>query len=195
MPLIFTRRADWALRAAGLGIVAAVGLGAAGLYYYASPRFTRVGYEPVQPVNFSHELHAGRLGLDCRYCHTSVEFSPNAGVPSAQTCMNCHTLIKQTSPELSQVRDAWDRDVLMADKKPPIPWRRVHRVPDFAYFNHAAHVNAGLDCTHCHGNVKEMPVIRHEKPLTMSWCLECHRHPVETAKAVNPPHSCQGCHR
>jgi hypothetical protein len=195
LPAIFSRRADLVLRLTIVGFVAAVVVGLGATYYYASPSYTRVGYAPTQPVPFSHALHAGQLGLDCRYCHTSVEDSPHATLPAAQTCMNCHTLIKPNSPSLSQIREAWDQDPLKADNKPPVPWRRVHRVPDFAYFNHAAHVKAGVDCTHCHGEVKSMEVIRHEKPLTMKWCLECHRHPVETSKAVNPPQSCQGCHR
>jgi hypothetical protein len=192
---VFSPRADWWLRGIVLGALAVLVATVAALYYYASPRFTRVGYAPAQPVPFSHSLHAGRLGIDCRYCHVHVEESPHATVPPSQTCNNCHTLVRTTDPLLSQVRESWDPDPKKADAKVPLPWKRVHRVPDYAYFNHAAHVKAGVDCTQCHGPVTQMDVVRHAEPLTMGWCLECHRHPVATASGVNPPQSCQGCHR
>jgi hypothetical protein len=202
MAQIFSPRADiWFRQIAVLALLAVAGsVGAT--YYYASARFTRVGYQPEQPVPFSHKQHAGEIGLDCRYCHTQVESSPHATIPSTQICMNCHSLIKTTSPALSQVRDSWDRDPLKADKLPPVPWTRVHRLPDYAYFNHAVHVNRGVDCVKCHGQVNEMKIVREVQSLTMGWCLQCHREPelqlgaeAKEKLKLNPPQSCQSCHR
>jgi len=148
----------------------------AGTWYYVTPAWTRPGYRPVQPVRFSHAQHAGQLGLDCTYCHNHVGEAPHANVPSAQVCMNCHAQnrgnIKALSPALEPLRDAYENDR-------PVPWERVHKVPDFAYFNHAVHVRRGVSCVECHGKINEMEVVRHVEPLTMSWCLECHRNPRE----------------
>ena len=184
-------------------------------WYYGSPKYLEVGYQPEQPVPYSHKLHAGDLGMDCRYCHTSVETSPAANVPPTETCMNCHELIKPNSAKLEPIRESWKEGM-------PIRWTKVHMLPDYAYFNHSAHVNAGVGCEDCHGNVAQMEVVEQEKPLSMQWCLDCHRSPemhirpldevtsmgwsprenqVEYAQKimeqrnVNPPTDCSGCHR
>ena len=140
------------------------------IWYYGSPKYTDVGYRPKQPVDYSHKLHAGDLGMDCRYCHSTVEFSPQAGVPPTQTCMNCHTTVRPESEKLALVRESW------ATGK-PIQWIRVHKTPDFAYFDHSSHINAGVGCESCHGNVRQMDVVMQVEPLSMSWCLDCHRAP------------------
>lgn len=129
-----------------------------------------VGFSPVQPVPFSHALHAGKLGIDCRYCHTTVENAAFAAVPPAQTCMNCHKEIAPTAPQLAWVRRSYRTGM-------PIPWVKVHDLPDYVYFNHSAHVNAGVSCFECHGKVNHMVRVEQVKPLNMAWCLACHRHP------------------
>jgi Cytochrome c7 and related cytochrome c/Class III cytochrome C family len=126
--------------------------------------------ERQQPVQFSHKHHSGDDGIDCRYCHTSVETSSSAGMPSTQTCMNCHSQIWADSPYLEPVRESWRTGK-------PIEWTRVHDLPDYAYFNHSIHVNKGVGCSTCHGNVNEMPLMLQASSLQMEWCLECHRSP------------------
>lgn len=143
----------------------------------ASPQTTDVGYAPEQPVPFSHALHAGQLGMDCRYCHTTVFKSAFAAIPPTQTCMNCHTKIKADSPKLLAVRESF-----VSGK--PIPWQKVHDLPDYAYFNHAAHVNKGVSCVSCHGRVDTMEVVYQAQQLSMSWCLDCHRSPEKHLRPV-----------
>ena len=126
--------------------------------------------ERQQPVQFSHKHHSGDDGIDCRYCHTSVETSASAGIPPTKTCMNCHTQIWADSPYLEPVRESWRTGK-------PIEWTRVHDLPDYAYFNHSIHVNKGVGCSTCHGNVNEMPLMYQASSLQMEWCLECHRSP------------------
>lgn len=196
---------------------AAVGLPAVvfGAWYWFSPKFTDVGYQPKQPVAFSHALHAGSLGLDCRYCHSTVERSAYAAVPPTATCMNCHALVKQDSPLIEPVRKSFDTDE-------PIPWKRVHMLPDYAFFNHSVHLSAGVGCVTCHGRIDQMPVVTQDQPLSMSWCLDCHRNPEPSLRPVDevtnmtwdaktagydpskdplrtrkldPPEHCSGCHR
>jgi hypothetical protein len=214
--MIFQPRADQRFRQVVVVGALASGLLLAAMYLALRPQFTRVGYTPEQPVPFSHELHVGGLGMSCIYCHSNVERSPHATVPDTQTCMNCHQTIKATSPWLSPVRESFAKGT-------PIEWKRVHRVPDYVYFNHAQHVNRGVGCVSCHGQVNEMPIVRHEMPLSMSWCLDCHKHPetnlrppveatnmqwqaptegtddfakkMQAQLNVKPPQSCQGCHR
>ena len=137
-----------------------------------TPKYTRVGYSPVQPVPFSHALHAGQLGIDCRYCHSNVESSGHANIPTAQTCMNCHSQVKANSPLLAVVRQSY----LTGD---PVPWVWIHQTPDYVYFNHAIHVNRGVSCVECHGRVDQMDVVTHAKPLSMGFCLDCHRAPQD----------------
>ena len=139
-----------------------------GFWYYATPKYTRVGYMPTQPVPFQHSLHVSQLGMDCRYCHSFVEVSSHSNVPTTQTCMNCHTAIKSNSPKLQPIRDSWATGQ-------PVEWVRIHRVPDYAYFNHSAHVNRGVSCVNCHGQINHMEVVWQDQPQGMAWCLNCHR--------------------
>jgi len=138
--------------------------------------FNRSGYATqayvvrVQPVQFSHEHHVGGLGIDCRYCHTSVEESSFAGIPPTKTCMNCHSQIWANSPFLKPVRESWRTGK-------PIVWTRVHNLADFVYFDHSIHVHKGVGCVTCHGRVDRMPLMWQEQSLQMEWCLDCHRHP------------------
>lgn len=124
----------------------------------------------TQPVAFSHEHHVGGLGIDCRYCHTSVETSAFAGIPPSATCMNCHSQIWSNSPMLEPVRVSYRTGK-------PIEWTRVHELPDYVNFNHSIHVNKGVGCVSCHGRVDQMPLTWQAEPLTMQWCLDCHRQP------------------
>ena len=140
------------------------------VWYYFSPEYTDVGYAPPQPVEYSHQLHAGQLGMDCRYCHNFVEMSAHANVPSTQTCMNCHSQVATESLELLPVRESWATG-------DPIEWVNVHHLPDYAHFTHAVHVNNGVGCETCHGRVDQMEVVRQVEPLSMGWCLDCHREP------------------
>jgi hypothetical protein len=123
-----------------------------------------------QPVPFSHAHHVGGIGIDCRYCHTSVEKAAFANIPPTKTCMNCHSQLWNTSPTLEPVRESFRSDRSIA-------WTRVHDLPDFAYFNHSIHVNKGVGCETCHGRVDRMPLMWQKATLQMEWCLECHRHP------------------
>jgi hypothetical protein len=168
--LVFTKRADLWLARFLISLVLSALLLVAGLYYYGPPQYTRVGYAPRQPVPFSHAQHAGQLGMSCLYCHANVDQSPHATVPPTQTCMNCHRVVKADSPQLAVVRASMQTG-------DPIPWKRVHKVPDFVSFDHAAHVRRGVGCVSCHGKVNEMPVVVHDQPLSMGWCLNCHRNP------------------
>jgi len=140
------------------------------IYYWWSPLHTDVGYEPKQPIPFSHRLHAGELGIDCRYCHSSVEKSASAGVPSTETCLKCHKTIKKDSPHILKLHESYA-------KNEPIEWVKVHQLPDYSYFDHSRHVNSGVSCVTCHGRVDKMEVVRIAKPLSMGWCLDCHREP------------------
>ncbi|MBT5855592.1 cytochrome c3 family protein [bacterium] len=140
-------------------------------WYWFSPANLNVGYQPKQPIPYSHRLHAGELGIDCRYCHTGVEKSPTAGIPPTETCMNCHKLIKKNSPHIIKLRESFSKNV-------PIEWVRVHQLPDYAYFDHSRHINSGVSCVSCHGRIDQMETVRQVKPLSMGWCLDCHRDPV-----------------
>lgn len=183
--------------------------------YGASPQTTDVGYAPKQPVEYSHALHAGELGLDCRYCHWPVENGAKAAIPPTSVCMNCHQTIRTYSAKMAPVLDSHTSGM-------PIPWVRVHDLPDYVYFNHSAHINRGVACTTCHGRVYTMDVVRQVQPLSMSWCLDCHRQPekylqpletlpdrtyvqpenqlevgrrVREELNINPSTDCSACHR
>ena len=163
--------------------LAFVGAGVSmGVAYYFTPKYTRVGYQPAQPVNFNHKLHVGQVGLDCRYCHSYVETTAHSNVPTNQTCYNCHGpgkgQIKLDSPELELVRTAPTTDM-------SIPWIQIHKTPDYVYFNHSAHVNRGVSCQNCHGQVNEMPVVYHDQPQSMGWCLECHRNTEDKLRPLD----------
>lgn len=160
-----------------LRVVLAVGLTAVPAYvvllvaYGASPKTTDVGYAPEQPIPYSHALHVGELGLDCRYCHCTVEDAGHAAIPSTEICMNCHNGIRiEESPKLERL---WESH---ATGK-PIEWVRVHDLPDYVYFNHSAHVRRGVSCVSCHGEIHKMEVVKQVEPLSMGWCLDCHRDP------------------
>lgn len=198
-----------------VGGALAAGIAAAGVWYFFSPKFTDVGYQPVQPVAYSHKLHAGDLAIDCLYCHATVDRSAEAVVPPTQVCMNCHRVVKRDSPLLAVVRDS------MTSGR-PIPWVRIHKVPDYAYFDHRPHLRAGVGCATCHGRIDQMDVVSLDQPLSMSWCLDCHRNPdpflrsadevtmmdwapprdqteraalIKQEKGLAPPVACTGCHR
>ncbi len=212
---------------------AMLGLGAAAtglavvfiVWFWFSPKHTDVGYEPIQPIAYSHKLHAGQLGFDCRYCHRMVEDGPHATVPDADTCMGCHKQVKTASPRLELLRKNYGDG---KGDNPAIPWVKVHMLPDYAYFSHAVHVHANVGCASCHGRVDQMENVRQVEPLSMGWCLECHRNPTphirpagvkptqmdwqpnaesmalaqkrlewngQTPPELNPPTHCSACHR
>lgn len=204
LPLIFT-----------VGFLFAVALIVFLIWYYFSPWFTDVGYRPEQPVAYSHAFHAGELGLDCRYCHIGVEESSVAMIPPTKTCMNCHILVKPESEKLARVRESWETGR-------SLDWIRVHDLPDFAYFSHIPHIEAGVGCASCHGNIATMEVVELREPMSMKWCLACHRDPAPHLRPVAavtdmdwtpaadqaqraadwikerqlyPPVECSGCHR
>ena len=217
MSTIFPKEANKAPLQVVIALLIIIGTITAGATYYLTPKYARVGYQPVQPVPFSHTLHAGELGLDCRYCHNHVEQSGHSNVPATSTCMNCHNQVQVLSEKLQPVRDSFASGE-------PIPWVQVHKVPDYVYFNHSVHVNRGISCFECHGQVNQMDEVRHEKSFSMAFCLECHRNPEEKLRPldqitnldwrpeseeaqldfgnkmkehwnINPPTSCSGCHR
>jgi hypothetical protein len=180
-----------------------------GAWYYLTPKHFQVGYAPVQPVPYSHRLHAGQMGMDCRYCHSNIENAAHAQVPATQTCVGCHAIIRPDSPRLAAVRSSWETGK-------PVEWVKIHKLPDHAYFNHSAHLNVGVGCSTCHGRIDEMEVVRQDQPLSMGWCMDCHRDPkpnlrpkdqitnmewrADMAKnfsppEVHPPQHCSGCHR
>lgn len=203
-----------------IGAVVAAGGGGGAVFvfwFYFSPKNLQVGYAPEQPIAYSHRLHAGDLGIDCRYCHANVERSAEAMVPPTQTCMGCHAVVKPDSPLLEPLRESW----ATGDS---IPWIRVHQVPDHAFFDHSAHLAVGVGCASCHGRVDQMDVVRVEQPIAMQWCLDCHRDPephlrprseitnmewdrasweqdggdrslLTDASTLQPPEHCSGCHR
>lgn len=144
----------------------------------ASPKTTAVGYQPAQPVPYSHAMHVGKLGMDCRYCHSTVEKAAFAAIPPTQTCMNCHASIKTASEKTKLLRESWETGK-------PIEWVRVHDLPDYVYFNHSAHVNKGVGCVSCHGRIDQMEVVKQVQPLSMSWCLDCHRNPENHLRPVD----------
>ena len=146
--------------------------------YGASPKTTDVGYQPAQPIPFSHALHAGELGMDCRYCHNTVEQAGHAAVPPTATCLNCHSMIHTESTKLGPLRES-------AETGQPIEWVRVHDLPDYAYFNHAVHVNRGVGCATCHGRIDKMEVVYQHEKLSMGWCLECHREPEKFLRPLD----------
>jgi hypothetical protein len=131
---------------------------------------TKVDVPLDQPVPFSHRHHATELGIDCRFCHSTVETNAHASVPSTEVCMTCHSQIWTNSPNLAPIRDSWETNT-------PIQWNKVNAVPDFVYFNHSVHVNRGVSCNHCHGAIQDMPITAKGNSFRMAWCLECHRQP------------------
>ncbi len=185
------------------------------VWFGFSPKTTDVGYMPEQPVPYSHALHAGELGIDCRYCHTTVDRGAAAGVPPTETCMNCHTRVKTKSAHLEPVRQSFE-------KNEPVKWVKVHDLADFVFFDHSAHVTRGVGCVSCHGRVDKMVEVVQQEPLSMGWCLDCHRAPerhlrppeevtnmewkapedpltygkrLREKRNINPSEDCSTCHR
>ena len=189
MPQYFSRSANSFARTTILAAVAAL----AGLMWYGylivrSPYEMMQNVAREQPVPFSHEHHVSGLGIDCRYCHTTVEYSSFANIPATKICMNCHSQMWTTSPMLEPVRESYRTGK-------SIEWTRVNDLPGYVYFNHSIHVHAGVGCAECHGRVDKMPLTWQAAPLTMEWCLNCHRHPEQYLRprnevfnmAYNPP--------
>jgi hypothetical protein len=167
MAQAFTRRAVLALKLSAIGSLAAIAV-------FARSWRTDIGHtpgEPVQqPVPFSHKHHVGDDGIDCRYCHTTVETTAFAGLPPLSTCMSCHSQLYTQQPVLRPVVESWRGGA-------PLRWNRVHQLPGFVYFDHSIHVNKGVGCSSCHGAVDRMPLTWRTQSLEMKWCLDCHRHP------------------
>ncbi len=177
MPQIFHRSANTVSKVSVFGaIIILAGVAWALAEIQRSPYNTRAFVARQQPVPFSHKHHAGDDGIDCRYCHTTVETSSFAGLPPTATCMNCHSQLFANSSLLEPVRESFRTGT-------PIVWTRVHDLPDFVYFNHSIHVNKGVGCSTCHGRVDQMPLMWNVASLHMEWCLECHRDP---AKRIRP---------
>jgi hypothetical protein len=171
MAQVFSRSADtWLRLALILGTVLVVGGLLVGGGLVRSDYLTRRGVAPEQPVPFSHKHHAGQLGIDCRYCHQSVEYAASAGYPPTHTCMSCHSQLWTNAEALAPVRESLATGA-------PLHWSRVHDLPDYVYFNHSVHVQRGIGCVTCHGPVTDMPRIYQAESLQMGWCLQCHRHP------------------
>ncbi|PWU15284.1 MAG: cytochrome C [Bdellovibrio sp.] len=139
------------------------------------------GHSPEQPIPYSHELHVGKQEIQCQYCHNQVERSNHANIPATSTCMNCHTLVKTDSPFIAKLREAYQHDK-------PMEWIKVHRLPDFVKFSHAAHLGVGINCETCHGKVQEMAKIKQVATLSMGFCVECHRN-------NKAPTDCSRCHQ
>jgi hypothetical protein len=214
-----------------LGFLAAGGAAYAGVVFLGAtdPKTLNPGYQPVQPVPFSHKIHAGQLKMDCRYCHTSVEKAAHASVPPTSTCINCHSPLEKAtgtpalaavhpdSPKLKALHESWESGN-------SVPWTRIHRLPDFVYFNHAAHISRGVSCVTCHDRIDKMEVVYQAKELSMTWCVDCHRNPephlrptefvtkldwkpedgtdpavlgaqLKKEKNINPLANCAVCHR
>jgi hypothetical protein len=185
---LFTARATTLFRAAlCAGALCIAGAAFAVYSYYHSPAWNRVGYAPGQPVLFSHRHHTVELRIDCRYCHAGVETSAFAGMPATHTCLDCHSQLFTDTPLLQPV-------VASAANRTPLIWNRVNRLPDHVYFNHSIHLAKGIGCTTCHGEIGGTALATKGEPLTMRWCLDCHRHPAakirprrELFAATTPP--------
>jgi hypothetical protein len=199
MPQIFHRSTNTLAKVSIFGgALIIVAVGAIVGRVIRSPYLTNVAMVRPQPIPFSHEHHVSGLGIDCRYCHTSVETSSFAGLPPTKTCMNCHSQVWADSPMLEPVRASFREDK-------PIEWYRVYDLPDFVYFDHSIHVKKGVKCANCHGSVERMPLMARANTLFMEWCLECHRHPeaqigadVVRSNHIDPARkltNCSICHR
>lgn len=194
--------------------------------YGTAPSTTNVGYSPEQPVPFSHKLHVGTLKMDCRYCHSTVDKAAHAAVPATQTCVNCHSAANPDGSVANSAIHTNSEKLLPVRQSQasgdPIEWERVHDLPDFVYFDHSAHVNRGVSCVSCHGRVDRMEEVYQAEPLSMAWCLDCHRNPtphlrpqeyitqldwqpegdaeelgarIQAELEINPSTNCSTCHR
>lgn len=170
-----------------------VAIAAFALTFFAS-RAERdgVGYSPDQPILFSHKLHAGDMKIDCQYCHIGVEKSRHAVVPAVATCMNCHTVARKDRPQIIMLTEYFNENK-------PLQWKRIHKVPDYAYFNHSVHVNKGIDCVSCHGEIRQMEKVGQMQSFTMNSCISCHRNSHERLPYLENvkigPDNCWACHR
>ncbi len=202
-----------------IGLIISLGFSIFVFWYWFSPDNLDVGYSPKQPIAYSHKLHVSELGIDCRYCHHNVETAAHANIPTTETCMSCHQIIRKGTSPSSEKNIA--KLVEYYEKGEKINWVRVHFLPDYTYFNHSAHINAGVSCVSCHGRIDQMEVVHQSKPLSMGWCLECHRSPekhlrpkelitqldwkaddpitlgkkIKIANNVSPKEDCSTCHR
>ena len=177
MPL-FPRWTNTVSRLSGVMLLALPAVAIAGLMIVVRSTWgTKQDREVVQPIEFDHRHHVGDEGIDCRYCHYTVEKSPYPGLPSTTICMSCHAQVWNKSPLLGLVREYYFKDR-------PIPWNTVHNLPDYVYFNHSIHVNKGVGCVTCHGRVDQMAMIQQKSPLSMGWCVDCHRNPEQQLRPV-----------
>ncbi len=174
---VFPRSANYLLPVIALAVVGGMAYVPVLVGFGFSPKTLAAGYAPDQPVPYSHAIHVGQLGLDCRYCHATVERTGFAALPPTQTCMNCHTSIRHNSDKLLPVRESWASGM-------PVNWVKVHDLADYVYFNHSAHVNHGVACVSCHGRIDQMDQVRQVAPLSMGWCLDCHRAPEQHLRPV-----------
>jgi hypothetical protein len=178
MPQIFRPYADTVARSVLVAIVVVPFMAIAIAYWFAASNYmTGQSITLDQPVPFSHQHHVGGLGLDCRYCHTGVERSAVAGIPPTHTCMTCHSQLYTNAQMLAPVRTS------LAEQR-PIHWNKVNKLPDYVYFDHSIHIAKGVGCTTCHGPVDHMPLMRQAAPLTMGWCLDCHRDPTPNLRQL-----------
>jgi hypothetical protein len=179
MSALFSPRSNALFRLVLVVLVAgAAGTVGALMLYWRTPYGTDQFTEVAQPIQFDHRHHVQDDLIDCRYCHTTVEKAPSAGIPPTELCLNCHAQVWNKSPLLDVVRASWFSGQ-------PIRWLRVHKVPEFVYFNHAAHVNKGVGCAECHGRVDLMPAVQKTQPFTMGWCLDCHRNPYARLRPLD----------
>lgn len=171
MPQIFHRSSNSIAKVSIVGALIVVGGVLTVLFTInRTPYIAKNKLAAVQPVPFSHEHHVRGIGIDCRYCHASVETQGFAGIPASRTCMTCHSQIFTDAPILEPLRESFKNDK-------PLAWVRIHDTPDFVYFNHSIHINKGVACATCHGPVEKMPLMWKENTLNMEWCINCHRHP------------------
>jgi hypothetical protein len=171
MPALFSPRSNRIARASlGAALLLAVGLPVALMFWVRTPAVTEQGRSATQPVPFDHRIHAGDLRIDCRYCHYTADRGASAGMPATETCVPCHNAAWMASAIFAPVRQS-------LSTRRPIPWQRVHRLPDFVFFNHAIHAKGGVACESCHGRVDRMAQVSQAAPLTMGWCIDCHRNP------------------
>ena len=179
MAQIFHRSTNFISRFSVFSAIFLIGFALTGVIGIArSPYSTNQNVTREQPVQFSHKHHVGDDGIDCRYCHTSVETSAVAGIPPTKTCMNCHSVLFSNAGYLEPVRESYRTDQ-------SIQWIKVHRLPDFVYFNHSIHINKGVGCSSCHGQINQMPLVFQASPLLMQWCLDCHRDPAQALRPMD----------
>lgn len=200
MPGVFSRQFDRRVYVFLSVLAFSTTLGVSFGLYALWPANVETGYEPEQPIAYSHRLHAGELKIDCRYCHSNVETSAYANVPAVAVCMGCHAQIEskndegRVKPEILKLKEHWE-------KKEPIRWVNVHDLADFVYFDHSRHLSAGLKCQQCHGPIETMERVYRANSLKMGWCLDCHKkpppkdYPIRDGRATWAPIDCYTCHR